>query len=273
MRLAILADIHGNLAAFQAALDHVATQHVDRIVIAGDVVNGAPDSRECWELARSLECPILRGNHERYVAHYGTPQAQAIWSTEQFAPLQWTLAQFSDDERAEMGNLPLTLRPDDTPDLLLVHASARNDNDTIVAHTPEGELDAMFEGVTERYIVRAHNHVGRVRLWGDRFIVTNGAAGWPLDGFPTSQYLVLEQSRDGWNITQHSVPYDVDATVRRFEESGYLDTAGPMGVLFLREVATASQQVVPFLRAYSKWSAQEPITLQAALDRFLTRGY
>jgi predicted phosphodiesterase len=273
VRLAILADIHGNLAAFQAALDHLATQHVDQIVIAGDVVNGAPDSRECWLLARSLNCPILRGNHERYVAHYGTPRADPVWTTGQFAPLQWTLSQFSDQERAEMADLPLTLHLEDAPDLLLVHGSARNDNDTITAHTPEPDLDAMFEGTTERYIVRAHNHVGRVRLWGDRFIITNGSAGWPLDGFPTSQYLVMEQRRSGWHITQHSVPYDLDATIRRFEDSGYLQIAGPIGVLFLREVATASQQIVPFLRAYSRWSAHSSITLQAALDRFLTRGY
>ena len=172
-----------------------------------------------------------------------------------------------------MGDLPLTLRLDGAPDLLLVHASARNDYDTITAHTPEDDLTAMFEGTRERYIVRAHNHVGRVRLWGDRFIITNGAAGWPLDQYRTSQYLVLEQRRKGWHIVQHSVPYDVDTTLRQFQEDDYLQATGPMGVLFMREVATATQQVVPFLNAYHRWSAQAPISLQAALDRFLTRGY
>jgi predicted phosphodiesterase len=273
VRLAILADIHGNLAAFQAALDHAATQGVDQIVIAGDVVNGAPDSRECWQLAQSLGCPILRGNHERYVAHFGTAQAQPIWGTEQFAPLHWTVAQFSDEEREAMGSLPLTLRLKDAPDLLLVHGSARSDHDTITAHTPEGELSAMFEGTHERYIVRGHNHVGRVRLWDDRFIITNGAAGWPLDGYRTSQYLVLEQQRNSWHMTQHSVPYNVETTLGRFEENGYLEATGPMGVLFMREVATAAQHVVPFFNAYHRWSAQAPITLQDALERFLTKGY
>ena len=36
MRIAILADIHGNLAAFEAALAHVRTLGVDQLVIAGD---------------------------------------------------------------------------------------------------------------------------------------------------------------------------------------------------------------------------------------------
>ncbi len=131
----------------------------------------------------------------------------------------------------------------------------------------------MFVGVGARYIVRGHNHVGRVRLWGDRFIITNGSAGWSLDGFLTSQYMVIEQRHKSWHITQHSVPYDLDITLRRFEESGYLEATGPIGVLFMREVATATTQVVPFLRAYRRWSAQGPMTLQAALNRFLTKGY
>ena len=41
MRIAFLADIHGNLPAFEAALDHVAQQHVDRVIFVGDLVVGS----------------------------------------------------------------------------------------------------------------------------------------------------------------------------------------------------------------------------------------
>ena len=78
MRLAVIADIHGNLPAFEAALEHVDRQQVDRLVILGDIVVGAPDSAACWNLARSLSCPILRGNNDRYVAHYDTPAADPM---------------------------------------------------------------------------------------------------------------------------------------------------------------------------------------------------
>src|SRR5262245_26578719 len=168
MRIAILADIHGNLPAFEAALDHVAGQHVDQLIIAGDIVVGAPDSAACWRLARSLGCPIVRGNHERYLAHYGTPSAAPEWESEQFAPLRWAVAQFTQAERAAIAQLPLALRDPGWPDLLIVHASARSDKDSVAAYTPDSELAAMFPAVQERLIVRAHNHVGQVRLWDDR---------------------------------------------------------------------------------------------------------
>jgi predicted phosphodiesterase len=53
MRIAVLADIHGNLPAFEAALAHSRRQAVDHLVIAGDLINGAPDSRLCWQLAQT----------------------------------------------------------------------------------------------------------------------------------------------------------------------------------------------------------------------------
>ena len=270
MRIAILADIHGNLPAFEAALEHIAGQHVDQLIIAGDIVVGAPDSAACWRLAQSLDCPIVRGNHERYLAHYGTPSAAPEWESEQFAPLQWAVAQFTPAERQAIGQLPLALRGPDRPDLLIVHASARSDKDSVAAYTPDSELSTMFPAVRERLIVRAHNHVGQVRLWDDRMIVTAGSVGLPLDGSPTAQYLILDRRGDGWRVQHQSAPYDLEAVMRRFRETDYLVAAGPIGRLFMREVATASHQLVPFLRAYARWSAQAPISLAEAVGRFLS---
>lgn len=269
MRLAILADIHGNLPAFEAALRHVAQHKVDQIIIAGDIVIGAPDSGDCWRLAESLACPILRGNHERYVVHSGTPLASQAWSTEQYAPLHWALAQLSEHERRAMGELPLHLRLAEAPDLFLVHASERNDYDTITAHTPEEQLPEMFPAARERFIIRAHGHVGQVRLWDNRYIVTNGSVGLPMDGNPTAQYLLLDRRKDGWHIRHQSVPYNVDSVVRRFHDTGCLAATGPIGRLFLREVVTATQQIIPFLRLYAHWSAEAPLPLDEAVNRFL----
>jgi putative phosphoesterase len=266
MRIAILADIHGNLTAFEAALEQVQSQQVDHLIIAGDIVLGAPDSAACWRLAESLSCTILRGNHERYVFDYGTPAADSSWATLQYAPLQWSAAQFSEAERQALRQLPLSIRLED---LLIVHASLRNDRDSVTAYTADADLALMFPEVTERYIVRGHNHLCTVRPWREQFIITAGSVGLPLDGNPTAQYLLLEQHATGWHIHHQSVPYDIQATLRRFSETGYLETAGPMARLFLREVLTATPHFVPFLRLYRQWSQQEALTLEAALIRFL----
>jgi predicted phosphodiesterase len=269
MRVAVLADIHGNLPAFEAALGHVNQQKPDLVVIAGDIVNGAPDSAACWNLARSLGWPLLRGNHERYIYDYGTGQASPDWSTERFAPVQWTQGQFNQQDRQEMAALPTCLRLPEAPDLVVVHAAEINDSSSVRAHTPPEQLQQLFPTFQERYIIRAHNHNGLVRVWDGKFIVTSGSVGLALDGSPTAQYLLLDQEPRGWRIQHQSVPYDLEAAIKRFRDTGYLASTGPMGRLFLREVVTATQQLVPFLRLYAHWSAQGPLSLAEAVDRFL----
>lgn len=269
MRLAILSDIHGNLPAFEAALHHVARHKVDQVIIAGDIVVGSPDSTECWRLAQSLGCPILRGNHERYVGDYNTPRASPAWKTEQYAPMQWALARLTEQDCQTMGDLPLHLRLAEAPDLFVVHASERNDYDTVAAYTPEEQLEEMFPAAPDRFIIRAHNHVGQVRLWDRGCIVTNGSVGMPLDGNPTAQYLLLDQRKGHWHIQHQSVVYDLDAVIKRFHDTGYLAATGPIGRLFLREVATASRQLIPFFRLYSQWSKDTAMPLSDAVDRFL----
>lgn len=269
MRIAVLADIHGNLAAFEAALAHVRTLGVDQLVIAGDLINGAADSRHCWDLAQTLDCTLLRGNHERYIFDFDTEKAPRLWKTKQFGPVQWTAAQFCSAERAQMANLPMTVQLPGVPDLLMMHASPQIDNATVSAYTPGNALDELFGDTNAPILVRGHDHWCQIRLWQGRQIITTGSVGMPLDEHLTAQYLLLEQTAQGWEIAHQSVPYHVEHTIQRFYESGYLAEAGPMARLLLREIATASPQIVPFLRHYERWQQTAVISLAAAVERFL----
>ena len=68
MLIALLADIHGNLPALEAALSDIRKKHrPDRIVSLGDQVNLGPCPRETMALLRDSGVNCLHGNHERYV--------------------------------------------------------------------------------------------------------------------------------------------------------------------------------------------------------------
>src|SRR4030043_1240501 len=65
MRCVILADIHGNLAAFEAVLSHAADSGgFDKIWCLGDVVGYGPDPHECIERLRQFEHVCIAGNHD-----------------------------------------------------------------------------------------------------------------------------------------------------------------------------------------------------------------
>ena len=195
-----------------------------------------------------------------------------LWQTPQFAPIAWAVARLDNDVRRELGALPFSLTLPDAPDLLFVHASLRNDRDGVDMYTAEAELAEMFPALKARYVVRGHNHIAAVRAWKTHHIITNPSVGIPLNGVPEAQYLILEKRPDRWKPTFHSVPYDVDEALKRFEETGYLAEAGPMAHLFYREIATATTQFIPFWRNYQRYSRGETLGLTEAVRAFLQFG-
>ena len=272
MRIAIIADIHGNLPALEAVLAELAQLRPDRLVVAGDTVVGAPDSAACWARVKALGCPVLRGNHERYVFDFDTPRAKPEWASERFGPVRWAAGQFDAAGRAELAALPATLRLPEAPGVLFVHGSPRNDHDLLFPYTAETEVAEKFGGVAERLIVRAHNHYCGVRDWRGGRIVTVGSVGLPLDGTVQAQFTVIESDAGapaGWRIEQRAVPYDVAAALRRFAECGYLDAAGPMAELYRREVATAAFHIMPFLAFLRTQPGAGEWPLAEAVGRYL----
>jgi diadenosine tetraphosphatase ApaH/serine/threonine PP2A family protein phosphatase len=256
MRIAVLSDIHGNLIAFEAALAHARAQKPDLMVIAGDMIIGAPDSGACWRLARSLGCPVLRGNNERYAFDFGTERADGAWATERFGTMREARGQLSGEDLKEMAALPLRYEPGKEEGLVIVHASLRSDCDSVTAFTAEAELERMFPGFSEGMVVRGHNHMGQVRHWGEnRLIVTASSVGIALDGEPTANYLLLDKTAGGWRFSHQSVAYDLGRVWARYQETDYLKRCGPMGRLFVREVMTGTHHVMPFMRAWRRWEA------------------
>ncbi|MEM6796186.1 MAG: metallophosphoesterase family protein, partial [Acidobacteriota bacterium] len=66
MRLALLADIHGNLAALDAVLMDLSRRRVDRVINLGDHASGPLMPAETVRRLRSQEGWLhLAGNHER----------------------------------------------------------------------------------------------------------------------------------------------------------------------------------------------------------------
>ncbi len=269
MRLAVLGDIHGNLPALEAVINHAERSHVDGFVVIGDIVIGAPDSLACWERVKALKCPVLRGNHEMYAATFhDDPARQKL----QFAPIAWAVKQLGGDVRRALEALPFSLSLPEAPELLFVHASLRNDRDSVDMYTAEAELEEMFADLSAHYVVRGHNHIAATREWKTHRLITSGSVGIPLSGVTEAQYLTLEKQQDGWKPVFHSVPYDVDVALSRFYSTGYLEEAGPIAHLFYREVATATFQLAPFLRGYQRYSQGETLNLTEAVRAFLRFG-
>src|SRR5206468_2220606 len=62
MRIAVIADIHGNLPALEAVLADIQCRGVDRTINLGDCVSGPLWPREVCDLVMALDDLTIRGN-------------------------------------------------------------------------------------------------------------------------------------------------------------------------------------------------------------------
>jgi len=62
MKLAIVSDIHGNLAALDAVISDLETVNPDLVVQGGDLAINGPHPSECVDRIRELGWPGVAGN-------------------------------------------------------------------------------------------------------------------------------------------------------------------------------------------------------------------
>lgn len=230
MRYAIIADIHGNLAAFQAVLHDIDGRGgVGRIWCLGDVVGYGPDPCECIELLRRHDHVCVAGNHDW--AALGKADLEDF-NPEAAAASVWTMEHLCSEELGYLGNLPLSLTEGD---FTLVHGSPREPVWEYLLTIYSARIS--FDYFQTKYCLVGHSHVPLVfelsadgmdcllrevspdttfKLEGNRLIINPGGVGQPRNGDPRASY-ALYDSEQGV-ISYYRVSYDIATTQQRMRE-------------------------------------------------------
>jgi predicted phosphodiesterase len=251
-RLAILSDINGNLPALEAVMTDMQEFEVDQVIVAGDVINFGPFSRQTAELVIEKGWPVIRGNNEYFLIDYNTPRAPAEWHDPvQFAPIAWLNRQFDADARLKMQIAAwpdsLNLRYEDAPPIHVFHGTPNDPWDSIYWTLTDEEIEKLLAPVQADYVICGHTHLPLDRESGRWHIFNPGSVGVPLDGVFSASYMILEGNEKGWKPTFRRVPFDYEAIFQEFETSGYNDQAGPIGRLTV-EIYKRARPVLGFLR-------------------------
>jgi predicted phosphodiesterase len=257
MRLAILADIHGNLPALEAVLDDVQGVDIDRILVAGDLTGG-PQSQQVLDRLRALDAWCIRGNREEYLSAYDAGAVPDYWrESEQWAPLRWEYRRLDRAALQWIAALPgpRVFAANGTAPIRVVHGSPNGVREPLfsqdeavlkcfrAAGFPESalgpeRLDAVWASLEERVLICGHTHIA----WADeregRLILNPGSVGAPLNGDVRAQYALLKWNGDRWQVTHRAVPYDLERVRRVFCESGYLAEGGPYARAWLIGIET-----------------------------------
>ena len=236
MRIAVVADIHGNILALEAVLADLARRGgADSVINLGDCVSGPLWPRETMERLEPLDWPTVRGNHDRRVAE---DPLDEMGPSDRFAHGRLTAAQ-----RDRLAALPLRLTP--APSVLAFHARPDHDEKYLTETIVEGRLvRAPLAAITKRLkaldpavriLLCGHSHRAELLHVPDGPVIFNpGSVGCPAyndptvpahvseQGSPHARYGIMELGGDGaaGRFAAIAVDYDYEAAARRAQESG-----------------------------------------------------
>lgn len=271
-RLAILADIHGNLPALDAIMADLAGQRVEQVIVAGDLINWGPFSAQVVARVREAGWATIRGNHELVLLDYGTPREPAAWIDRAAFPLpHWLQRQIPRALTSAIALWPDTLvvRPSDAPPLRIVHGSPRDHAEPIYPEIAEAELAPILARTAETTIVAGHTHRPMDRRVGRWHVLNPGSVGMALDNDHRAGYLILEGDAAGWRGELRRVPYDKATLFAEFARLGFVEECGLIGALVVEEFATARLRIAPFLHWRATVAPDAPFNA-ATLARFRT---
>jgi predicted phosphodiesterase len=232
MRIIVVSDIHANLAALEAILEHASQGGaVDGVWCLGDTVGYGPQPAACIAALKAAGAVWVAGNHER--------AATGAIGVEEFNPdaaaaALWTKGRLSDTEAELLDGLPEVLTNDGCT---LVHGTLRwpiweylVSEDVALAHLQLMETQVGFVGHTHVPLVAVSNsEVSECELYrlrdGDIFqltvegkvVVNPGSVGQPRDGDPRASYAVYDT--EAQTITLTRVEYAVNVTQRLMAEA------------------------------------------------------
>jgi diadenosine tetraphosphatase ApaH/serine/threonine PP2A family protein phosphatase len=224
VKLALFADVHSNLEALQACLDHALAGGAGEYVFLGDLVGYGADPAAVVEIVEGharAGAAVVRGNHDEAVVD---EEKSLDMNAAAAAAAAWTRRQLSPRQRVFLAGLPLTVRRDD---LLLVHASAASPDQFTYVTDPRAAGGSLQAAGGATYVFCGHVHepvlyfqsagarplpfkpvpgvaipVPKHRRW----LAIVGSVGQPRDGNTAACYAMADLERR--TLTFHRVPYD-----------------------------------------------------------------
>ena len=227
MRLAVLSDIHANLAALDAVRADMPP--VDEVWVLGDIVGYGPQPNEVIAALQELGARSVMGNHDG--AAIGTVDI-GWFNPDAARAITWTAGILDANSRTYLASLPEVRRDGE---LTAVHGSPRDPTWEYITgpDIARENLDA-FE---TRICLHGHTHIPvvfqtgsdgmqtlppapetRLRVETGRALVNPGSVGQPRDGDPASSYLLLDTT--SWILEFRRVRYPIDRTQSLMRDLG-----------------------------------------------------
>jgi len=216
MRVALMGDLHANLPALEAILDHAGQEGAEAIWNLGDLVGYGAFPEEVVQHMREHDAVSTLGRYDRLVVRFKKRREkwQRSKEREEYLALEWAYEQLSKKSRKYLRFLSQEIRMKvQGKRVLLTHGSTGAEDGCLTADTPEKQLAKLARDAKAELILCGCSHEPFVRSVEGVWFINPGSAGLPRDGDPRAAYAILEVGPEEIQVFHHRVAYDVERLV------------------------------------------------------------
>lgn len=221
MRVAVIADVHGNAPALEAVLAELEGAGVDLIVDLGDLLAG-PLPADTMALVDALGDRIahVSGNGDReLVAGFDTPDATATELPPAVAEIMaYAVGAIDRRTRDALAAFAptLVLDVDGLGPTCFCHGTPRSDVEIVTTASADRRVAEILADVEQDVVIGGHTHMRLDRRVGRHRVLNPGSVGMPYEGRPGAFWAIL-----GPDVELRETPYDLDAAAARIRAAGF----------------------------------------------------
>jgi predicted phosphodiesterase len=237
VKYALISDIHANLPALEAVLEHIGRQKgVSSTYHLGDLVGYAPWPNETVALIRDRSISGVAGNYDSTVGNdykhcgcrYEDPRQEEL----SHVSYGWTRRHVSPATKEFLAGLPfrIDMLPQGGhlagPRVILVHGSPTLNTLYWTEDRPDDfclKMARLAGAKPGDVIAFGHTHLPWHREVGEILFVNTGSVGRPKDGDWRAGYVLLEAGSGAVKVEHVRVEYDVERAMRGIRESDLPD--------------------------------------------------
>jgi putative phosphoesterase len=211
MKVALIGNVHGNLPALEAVLEHAQEQDIRAIWNVGDLVGFGTFPNEVIRHLQQQYVVSTQGRFDREVLRIHKRKAK--WrrkqATERLVALDWSSQQLSKSSHKYLRFLSRELRLTFLGHrILLTHTVPGCGSKELATNISEKRLQEVAAELEAEVIVWGRTHRPSVLEAKGAWFVNPGSVGLPGDGDPRASYAIATFEPQGIQIQHHRAAYD-----------------------------------------------------------------